>query len=99
MQDDLKNLKIAVVPQDFLTEMKLEFKELKNLIQKKSEEERNSEWIPSVKIPKILNISRKTWSNYRDRKMISYSQIGNKIYVKMSVLEAFMQKNYIESVS
>ena len=97
MEKESNKLNFAVVPQDFLTEMKLEIKELKNLIQQKSEEERNSEWIPSVKIPKLLNISRKSWQEYRNRRLIPFSQIGNKIYVKRSALEKFMEDHYIEA--
>jgi hypothetical protein len=44
----------------------------------------------------MLGVCKKTWQDYRDKKLIPYSQFGRKIYIKRSDLEAFMQKNYIK---
>lgn len=99
MEGNLNNLKFAVVPQDFLTEMKQEIDELKSILREKTEDEKNSEWIESVKIPKILGCSRKQWQLYRDRRLIAFSQIGNKIYVKRADLENFMDEHRIEKIS
>ena len=50
-----------------------------------------------VKIPKLLGISQKTWQTYRDKRLIPFSQIGSKIFVKRADLEKFMESHYIES--
>lgn len=93
---DLKNLNLAVVPQEFLTKMEQEIDELKSLLREKTESEQKSEFIESVNIPKLLGISRKTWQSYRDRRLIPFSQIGSKIYVKRADLENLMIEHRID---
>lgn len=88
---------LALVPQDFLDKMEAVMNELKAILKEKNEEEINSQWIESVKIPKILGISQKTWQTYRDKRIIPFAQIGAKIFVKRADLEEFMQSHYIEA--
>ena len=88
---------LAVVPQNFLDKMEAEMKEMKAILKAKDEHEINSQWIESVKIPKILGISQKTWQTYRDRRIIPFAQIGSKIFVKRADLENFMQSHYIDA--
>jgi hypothetical protein len=95
MKENVNNVNLALVPQEFLLEVKSDLNELKELSRIKTEEELNSQWIESVKVPKILGISRKTWQTYRDKKLINFSQIGSKIYVKRADLEKFMIDHYI----
>lgn len=97
MKNIENNLNLAVVPQDFLNNIEANINELKAILKVKSESEINSQWIPSVKIPKILGISLKSWQEYRNRRLLSFSQIGSKIYVKRSDLEKFMNDHYIEA--
>ncbi len=87
---------MTVVPSEFLEKMEADLQELKDSLRVKNEQEINSQWIESVKVPKILGISRKTWQTYRDRKMIPFSQIGSKIYVKRADIEHFMMSHRIE---
>jgi len=91
------NLQMAVVPQNFLNKMEAKLEKLETILRDKSETEINSMWIESVKIPKLLGISQKTWQTYRDKRIIAFSQIGSKIYVKRADLEKFMQSHCIES--
>ena len=91
------NLQMAVVPQSFLDKLEEKIENLENILRDKSESEQNSQWIESVKIPKILGVSQKTWQTYRDKRLIPFSQIGAKIFVKRADLEKFMESHYIES--
>ena len=97
METNEMNLQMAVVPQNFLNKMEEKLEKLETILRDKSETEINSQWIESVKIPKILGISQKTWQTYRDKRIIPFSQIGSKIFVKRADLEKFMQSHYIES--
>jgi len=92
-----ESLQMAVIPQSFLNDLKKELGEVKSILQKKSEEEINSQWIDSVKAKKLLGVSQKTWQTYRDKRVIPFSQFGSKIYVKRADLDKFMQDHYIES--
>jgi Helix-turn-helix domain len=97
MYENQNNLNLAVIPRDFLQKMEADLSELKELLRVKSENEINSQWVESVKVPQILGVSRKTWQTYRDKRLIPFSQIGNKIYVKRADLEAFMNDHSITS--
>lgn len=97
MQTNETSLQMAVVPQSFLNKMEEKLESLENILRDKNEQELNSQWIESVKIPKILGISQKTWQTYRDKRLIPFSQIGSKIFVKRADLVKFMESHYIES--
>lgn len=97
MHQTESSLTMAVVPQSFLDNMEAGQKKLLAILQAKSEKEINSQWIESVKIPKLLGISQKTWQTYRDKRIIPFSQIGSKIFVRRADLEKFMKDHYIES--
>ena len=92
-----EGLAIVVLPKSVWEAVTTELHEIKNLFQKKSEEEVNNQWIESVEARKILGVSAKTWQTYRDERRIPFSQFGRKIYVKRADLEAFMEKHYINS--
>lgn len=57
----------------------------------------SKEIIPSKDVPAYLGISRKTWQRYRDRRLIPFSQVGRKIWVRRSDLDAFLEKGLINS--
>ena len=99
MKNNDNTLNFAVVPREFLEKVEADLQELKESIRQKTEEEIRDQWIESIKIPKILGISRKTWQSYRDKRLLPFSQIGSKIYVKRADIESFMSKHYISSRS
>lgn len=97
MELNENSFQMAVVPQTFLRKMEEKLEKLESILMEKSQDEINSQWIESVKIPKLLGISLKTWQSYRDKRIIPFSQIGSKIFVKRADLEKFMESHYIES--
>lgn len=99
MSNIKSNLNFAVVPQEFLEKIENEVLEVKEILLQKTDEEIANQWIESRNIPKIQGISRKTWQTYRDKRLIPFSQIGNKIYVKRADLEQFMEDHKIEAIS
>lgn len=46
---------------------------------------------------KTMKISRRTAQTWRDEGKISFSQVGNKIYYKLSDIEKTMQEHYNKS--
>lgn len=95
IQEATPTLQMAVVPQEWLDDVREQLNSVKSLLEEKSQEEINSQWIESGKARQMLGISQKTWQNYRDERRIPFSQFGRKIYVKRADLEAFMEANYI----
>ena len=56
-------------------------------------------WLSSKQVQKILRISQKTWQTYRDKRLIKFSQVGQKIYVKATWLEEFLENNSIKKAN
>ena len=44
-----------------------------------------------------MKISKRTAQTWRDEVKISFSQVGNKIYYRLSDVEELMQKHYIKA--
>ena len=42
----------------------------------------------------LMKISKRTAQTWRDEGRISFSQVGNKIYYKLSDVEKFLNENY-----
>ncbi len=72
-------------------------KQVKDTLQTKSETEINAQWLESTEARKLLGVSAKTWQDYRDKRVIPFSQFGRKIYVRRADIEAFMQQHYIKA--
>ncbi len=72
---------------------------IQNLLIKVLSTERKKDWIDNQEFCKALSISKRTAQTYRDRKLISYSQVGSKILYKSSDVEAFLQQHHIKSIS
>jgi excisionase family DNA binding protein len=47
----------------------------------------------------LLQISRRTLQKYRDQGMISYTQIGNKIYFRAEDINEFLDRYRINSIN
>jgi len=70
-------------------------------IQTKVEQQRREaweeEWIDNEALMFRLKVSRKTAQTYRDSGLISFSQIGNKIYYRNKDVEEFLMRHHIPS--
>lgn len=53
------------------------------------------EWVTSEEARKVLGVSPKTWQAYRDKRLLEFAQIGRKILVRKSSLEAFLAEHTI----
>lgn len=42
----------------------------------------------------LMNISKRTAQTWRDEGVVSFSQIGSKIYYRMSDVEKLLERNY-----
>lgn len=96
-QNQASSMAMVILPQSAWEGVQTDIQDLKELLTKKSTEATEKEWIDSVEARKMLKVSPKTWQTYRDRRIIPFAQIGRKILVKKSDLDAFMQDHYISS--
>lgn len=51
-------------------------------------------WLDNQEFMQLLKISKRTAQHYRDAGLISFSQVGNKIYYKLSDVQAMLEKHY-----
>jgi len=58
------------------------------------EKEPKEKWLDNGELMQLLKISKRTAQHYRDSGMISFSQVGNKIYYRLSDVEAMLNKHY-----
>lgn len=88
---------VVVLPESEWEGIKDLLQEVKDTLQTKSETEINAMWLESTEARKMLGVSAKTWQDYRDKRVIPFSQFGRKIYVRRADIEAFLEKHCIKA--
>lgn len=88
---------LFVVPEEEWRNLHATLEQIIDLITRRNADDSSSEWIESEAARKLLGISPKTWQNYRDQRLIPFSQIGRKIYVNRADLDAFLRSHRIDS--
>lgn len=78
-------------------ELNNRIEELRKQIEELSQEKFCSSWLDNREFCKLLGISTRTAQNYRDRGMITFSQIGPKIYYKQAEIEAFLEQYKVKA--
>ena len=58
------------------------------------EKEPKEKWLDNQELMQLMKISKRTAQHYRDSGMISFSQVGNKIYYRLSDIEDLLKKHY-----
>ena len=56
--------------------------------------ERKTMWLDNQELLQLLKISRRTAQNYRDKNMLPFTLIGNKLFYKMSDVEDLLNRYY-----
>lgn len=54
------------------------------------------EIIDNAQFMKLMGISQKTAQTWRDSGVVSYSQIGNKLFYKIADIQGMLDKNYFK---
>lgn len=60
----------------------------------KQEKEPKDKWLDNQELMQLLKISKRTAQHYKDSGLISFSQVGNKIYYKLSDIEELLRVHY-----
>lgn len=55
-------------------------------------------FMDNPKFMELMNISQKTAQLWRDKGIIGYSQIGNKIYYRVSDIKELLDKNHVKPI-
>lgn len=94
-QNEASTMAMVVLPQETWENMTATINEVKDLLTEKTATEMNHQWVESTTARKMLGVSPKTWQTYRDKRIIPFSQIGRKIFVRRTDLDNFMESHYI----
>ena len=97
MEKQFLSSSLIVIPQSAWQGFQDDLREVKEMLAAKSADELSKQWIESTEARKMLGVSQKTWQTYRDRRVIPFSQIGRKIYVRRSDLQKFLEAHYISA--
>lgn len=89
---------MIMVPEEEWRTLHDTLEQIIDLITRRNADDSSTEWIESEDARKILGVSPKTWQNYRDKRIIPFSQIGRKIYVNRADLDAFLRKHRIHAI-
>ena len=57
----------------------------------------NDVFLDNQEFLQVMNISKRTAQSWRDEGIISFSQVGSKIYYRFSDIEELLNKNYKKS--
>lgn len=88
---------MLMIPQEEWQSLHEKLDRLIEIVEKTRTGSPDKDWFESDEVRKILCISPKTWQNYRDQRLIPFSQIGRKIYVNRADLDAFLRQHRIDS--
>lgn len=58
------------------------------------EKEPKEKWLDNQELMQLMKISKRTAQHYRDSGLISFSQVGNKIYYRLSDVEDLLKNHY-----
>ena len=87
---------VIIIESRAFKEIQENLKEIREELNKTKLQNIEDTWLSSKQVQKILGVSQKTWQTYRDKKLIKFTQIGQKIYVRASWLEDFMNEHAIQ---
>lgn len=80
--------------EDEVQEIKKRLDEISFELKNKQRTEPNQIWYDNQEFLQLMNISKRTAQTWRDEGIISYSQVGSKIYYRMSDVQKLLDSNY-----
>ncbi len=60
----------------------------------KKEYEPKEKWLDNQEFMQVLRISKRTAQHYRDSGLIAFSQIGGKVYYRLTDIEELLNSHY-----
>jgi hypothetical protein len=89
-------MEAIILTKDQFTDLMTKLDTIQNQISLKSEGKKET-FLDNQEFLLLLKISKRTAQTWRDEGKISFSQVGNKIYYKLSDVEKLMQEHYNKS--
>ena len=86
-------MEAIIFTKDQFTDLMTKLDTIQNQISLRTEGKKET-FLDNQEFLLLLKISKRTAQTWRDEGKISFSQVGNKIYYKLSDVEKLMQENY-----
>lgn len=86
-------MNVITIQSEAFEQLKAMFESINTRLNTK-EKEPKEVWLDNQEMMQLLKISKRTAQHYRDSGMISFSQVGNKIYYKLSDVEELLKRHY-----
>lgn len=80
--------------EDEVQEIKKRLDEISFELKNKQRTEPDQIWYDNQEFLQLMNISKRTAQTWRDEGIISFSQVGSKIYYRMSDVQKLLDSNY-----
>ena len=84
-------MEAIILPKEEYQQIQKQLSEIKNALNKNQNP--HDTFIDNAEFLKRMSISKRTAQTWRDEGIISFSQIGSKIYYKMSDVDKMLDKN------
>lgn len=88
-------MQVITIQSEAFHEIINKLEEIKTKVsEEKGKQPLSDTWLDNTQVCDLLKISSRTLQTYRDEGIISFSQIGSKIYYKASDIETHLNKHY-----
>lgn len=86
-------MQVITIQSEAFQELVKKMDEIQNKLTAKDKEPKEV-WLDNQEFIQLMKISKRTAQHYRDTGMISFSQVGSKIYYRMNDVEELLKKHY-----
>jgi len=87
-------MEAIIIPKDQFQQLMSRIEQISAIVEKLKPP---SKFIDNSEFEQIMKISKRTAQTWRDEKVITYSQVGAKIYYMMSDVDKLLQSNSVPS--
>lgn len=91
-------MEAIILPKEQYHELLERMDEIKSVLTEKQKDPKDV-FLDNQEFLQLMNISKRTAQTWRDEGIISYSQIGSKIYYRMSDVQKLLNSNYRQAFS
>ncbi|MCA6387332.1 MAG: helix-turn-helix domain-containing protein [Cytophagales bacterium] len=85
------------ISEDEVQEIKKRLDDISFDLKNKQRTEPDQIWYDNQEFLQLMNISKRTAQTWRDEGIISFSQVGSKIYYRMSDVQKLLDSNYTQA--
>ena len=86
-------MEAIILPKEQYDELLKRMDEIKSVLIEKQKDPKDI-FLDNQEFMQLMNISKRTAQNWRDEGAISFSQVGSKIYYRMSDVQQLLDNNY-----